>query len=115
MNPIMVKWDCEMKQGSEDDGTVHCLGRLLGEDALPGVQQGLPVAHVPLGAGAREGGRRSHLLQLEEVQAHVVPAKEPAAPQAPTAVPAALVPNAWIVGPQEPQSDGRTPGGEGAV
>lgn len=88
--------------------TIH-FGRFLGDNPLPRLQQGLAVRHVHVGAGGRErrrGGRRQ-LLQLEEVQAHVGAAEEPAASEAATAVPAALVANAGLFWPQEPESEER--------
>lgn len=94
--------------------TVH-FGSFLGDNPLAGLQQGLAVRHVRLGAGRGEGrgGGGRQLLQLEEVQAHVGAAEEPAAPQAAAAVPAALVADAGFLGPEEPQSGGG--GGEKIV
>lgn len=87
--------------------TVH-FGSFLGDDPLAWLQQGLAVRHVGLGArrGEGRGGGGRQLLQLEEVQAHVGAAEEPAASQAAAAVPAALVADSGFLRPEEPQPEG---------
>lgn len=85
--------------------TVH-FRSLFCDDPLPGLQQGLAIAHVHLHAGGRKRrrGRGRQLLQPEVVQTHVSTTEEPAASKAAAAIPASLVANAGLIGPQEPES-----------